>query len=416
MRTWLATVVLPVVVTIAAFSLAYQFVDPAPPKFMAFTTGETDGAYEKYALRYQTLLAKNGIELQILPSQGSLENINRLQLGEADAGFVQGGTAGTDPDPGLRSLGSLYYEPLWLFYRASDTISVLGDLQGKRLAVGHEGSGTRALVMRLLEQNRIRQDVQLVDLDTSLLSQSLADNEIDAVFLVGSPTSVHILKLLTDARFELYSFKRAEAYQRRLNFLSHVVLPRGMVDMARDIPAQDKLLLAPTANLVVRKDLHPALQDLLLQAAESIHGDGGWFEQHGEFPNAQNVEFPISPEARRFYKYGAPFLQRYLPFWAASLIDRLKVMLLPLIVLMIPLLKIMPPIYTWRMRSKIYRWYQELEQIDLLGDKTDSDRGDLLEKLRLIEQDVIHVRVPLSFAGQLYDLRQHIELVKRRLG
>jgi len=410
----LKTIFIPVLLTLVAFFLAYQFVDPAPPKEIVFTTGIEGGAYDRFARQYQQILATHGVTLVLKNSQGSIDNILRLKDGDALVGFVQGGTAGEEKDESLLTLGSLYYEPLWVFHRKTDIIATLPELAGKRLVVGAQGSGTRALVLRLLKDNKLLDSVDFDD-DTANALQRLKASQVDAVFMVASAASPVIRRFLEDESIELMSFDRAEAYQRRMKFLTHVVLPEGMVDLAKDIPSDDRVLLASTANLVINSDLHPAIQDLLLQAAEEVHGKGGWFEKNGEFPNADFAEFAVSKEANRFFKYGPPFLQRYLPFRLASLIDRLKVMILPLVVLMIPLMKIMPPIYRWRMRSKIYRWYQELERIDLDQSRPDPDIAALKLKLEKIDQEVIHVSVPLSFASQLYDLRQHIELVKRRL-
>jgi len=416
-------ILLPVLVTLVAFVLAYQFVDPAPPSQIAFTTGKAGGAYDKFAQQYQQALGKQGIELILHNSQGSIENIARLESGSAAAGFLQGGTASdhrdNEPDnkseSRLLTLGSLYKEPLWVFHRKLTPVNTLTDLLGKKLVVGAEGSGTRTLVMQLLNANGLHDQVELLPGKNGEDLELLKSSRVDAVFMVASPTSEKVSAFLEDESLTLMNFDRAEAYQRRMKYLTHVKLPRGMVDLSKDIPRNDITLLAATANLVVRDDLHPAIQDLLLQVADEIHGQGGWFEENGEFPNANFAEYPLSTEAKRYYKYGPPLLQRYLPFWLASLIDRLKVMILPLVVLMIPLMKIMPPIYTWRMRSKIYRWYQKLEQIDLANSRENPDVEDLRDQLEKIDQEVIHVHVPLSFASQLYDLRQHIELVKRRL-
>lgn len=414
------TLILPAFVTLIAFFFAWQFVDPAPPKEIVLTTGQQDGAYYAYAQKYQQILQRHGISVILRVSQGSVENIDNLLENRAQVGFVQGGTASLEvksaEEPKLQTLGSLYYEPLWVFHRQGDTFDTLSDVAGKRLAVGAEGSGTRALVMRILSENNFLDRVELTNGPADDPLEALKAGSVDIVFLVASPNSDKVLRMLEDESIALLSFERADAYERRMKFLSHVTLPRGMVDLSRDLPRKDKKLLASAANLVVRDDLHPAIQDLLLQAAEEVHGGGGWFEGANEFPNAQFAEFPVSKEAKRFYKFGPPFLQRFLPFRLASLIDRLKVMILPLVVLMIPLMKVMPPIYTWRMRSKIYRWYQSLEQIDLAYANPDPDMDALRAKLEEIDQEVIHVQVPLSFASQLYDLRQHIELVKRRLG
>jgi len=410
----LKTLILPVLITLSGFFLAWQFVDPAPPAQITFTTGSTEGAYHRYAQQYHTFLAKYGINLHLKNSQGSAENIDRLQSAKAMVGFVQGGVATQQQGKNLYTLGSLYYEPLWVFHRKSEPFKQLNDLRGRKLMIGAEGSGTRSMVMQLLKINRIENEVILVDSQVNEFD-GLKSGDIDAVFVVASATSAVVRQFLQSDDVDVMSFERAEAYERHLKFLTHVTLPAGVVDLAQNIPAADKVLLATTASLVVNEDLHPAVQDLLLQAADHIHGQGGWFEDSGEFPRAEFTEFTVSPEAKRFYKYGPPLLQRFLPFRVASLLDRLKVMILPLIVLMIPLMKIMPPIYTWRMRSKIYRWYQSLEKIDLaMADGSKSD-DVLRDELDTIDREVVQVHVPLSFANQLYDLRQHIELVKRRL-
>ena len=413
--TALKTLVLPALLTIVAFYIAYQFVDPAPPQQVTITTGSSDGAYFNFANKYQKILARHGFKLEIQESQGSVENVSRLLSGEALTGFVQGGTADREEEAPLQTLGSLYYEPLWVFLRKGLNIRHLNQLTGLKVYIGPQGSGTRSLAEKLLIENRILKQVELVDSIKRDYDIALENSDVDVVFMVASPESPAISRLLENDAVELMSFERAEAYQRRLKFLSYVDIPRGMISLRDDIPAEPITLLAATANLVVHADLHPAIQDLLLQAAKEVHGNGGWFEDYEEFPNAGFTEYPVSKEARRFYQYGPPFLQRYLPFRLASLIDRLKVMILPLVVLMLPLMKIMPPIYTWRMRSKIYRWYQSLEKIDLANAQANPDIDALKKQLDAIEQEVIHVHVPLSFASQLYDLHQHIELVKRRL-
>ncbi len=402
-----------IVLTVAGFLLAYQFVDPAPPNRFILSTGSAGGAYQAFAQRYRDILATRGIEVVLQPSAGSVENLERLRAGEADAALVQGGVDSTDGGD-LLALGSLYLEPLWIFHRA-ENIKVLPDLIGKRLAVGPPGSGTRALALRLLEDNDLLAEMALQPLGGEAAHKALVAGEIDAAFFVASPQAPLIRTLLQDRNLTLFSFQRAEAYTRRLRYLSSITLPRGMVDMAGDLPAEDKTLVAATANLIVHPDLHPALQQILLQTASEVHRGGGWFERAGTFPNADFAEYPVSPEARRFYKYGPPLLQRYMPFWAATLLDRLKVMLLPLLMLMIPLIKVMPPLYTWRMRSRIYRWYQSLLQIDLESAEEKADSAALAQRAEALEQEVAKVHVPLSFAGQLYDLRQHIDLVKRRL-
>jgi hypothetical protein len=271
---------------------------------------------------------------------------------------------------------------------------------------------------RLLAANGIgERDAQFVDVAGNDAVEALLAGRVDAAFLVASARSPAVERLLASAEIRLLSFVRAAAYARRERYLSEVRLPRGVVDLAQDIPREDVVLLAATANLVASERLHPALVGLLLQAADDVHGSGGMFEDVGEFPSAAHTELPLSDEAKRFYKSGPPFLQRFLPFWAASLVDRMLVMLLPLVALMIPLARIMPPLYRWRIRARIYRWYRELVEIDPALDPEPSPEraAAALAELRRIEEEVARVHVPLSYTDQLYHLRGHIELVRGKL-
>jgi len=377
-------------------------------------TGSADGAYHAFAQRYAAYLVREGIELELRNTAGSMENLQLLRGAEVDLALVQGGV-GDDPDgDALRSLGSVYYEPLWVFHRREAPLRRLSELAGRRIAVGPEGSGTRSLVSRLLTDNGVPASPGWLPLGGQAAIDALIAGEVDALFLVISAHSEMIARLLADPQVALFDFERAEAYTRRYRFLNSLELPAGVVDLAADRPARSVRLLAPTANLVADADLHPAVIDLMLQAASEVHRAGGWFEAPDEFPMAGLLAFPLSKEAERYYKHGPPFLQRYLPFWAASLVDRLKVMLLPLLVLLIPLLKVMPPIYTWRMRARVYRWYDELEQAEALLAAGERDLAWVTSELDRIEAEVQRVKVPLSFTDQLYHLRQHIDLVRRQ--
>ena len=399
------------------FAVAYQFIKPAPPDELTLAAGARGGAYHAYAERYRELLAREGITVKILDTAGSIENLQLLRTRAADVAFVQGG-ASVDGDADLTAIGSLYFEPLWLFHRAGLVLDRLPALRGLRVAVGSEGSGTRDLVLQLLADNGIGdENTRLLALDGAAAAAALAAGESDAVFLVAAPTAPVVADLLARPEVTLASLERADAYARRYRFLSTLTLPEGAVDLARNIPPRPVRLLAPTAGLVSGPALHPALVDLLLLAAQRVHGPGGWFETVGQFPSADLSAYPLNAEARRFYDYGPPLLQRYLPFWAASLVDRLKVMLLPLLVLLLPLFKVMPPIYSWRMRARVYRWYRELEEIDSgLADSSEAGaHKEIQARLAALENEVRRVEVPLSFAGQLYHLRQHIDLVRQRL-
>lgn len=407
-----------VVIVLAGFLVAYQFVEPAPPRTLTIATGGTSGAYHAFANRYAEVLKAQGITLTVRSTQGSLDNLARLRdrAQGVDVAFVQGGTGSGVPADGLMALGSVYYEPFWVFTRADASPDRLGALRGKRIAVGGEGSGTRAVALHLLAENGIgAADADLRPLGGREAEAALKAGEVDAVMTVASVSSALVRDLLAAPGLAPMTFARAEAYGLRNRFLSTVRLPRGAVDLAADIPATDVTLLAPAATLVARDDLHPALVTLLLQAAAGVHGAGGVFEAPGAFPSARFVEFPLSPEAARYYRSGPSLLQRYLPFWAADLIDRLKVMLIPLLTLLLPLGKVLPPLYRWRIRSRIYRWYKDLLEIEEAVHGGDPDLARLAARLDGIEAEVQHLSVPLSYADAAYSLRMHIGLVRDSL-
>lgn len=393
------------------FVVAYQFVDPAPPSTLTFSAGSKQGAYYAHALAYRDYLERRGITVHVLESAGSEENVTRLEKGEADVAFVQSGIAA--PDNGaLSSLGSMYYEPLWVFVRAGSRTRALNSLKGAVIAVGPQGSGTRVLSLQLLKENGVDEsNTTLLPLSGSNAAAALLAGDVDAVFLVASATADTAWQLNGNDKVKLLSFDRAEAYTRRIATLSGLHLPEGSLDLLTNTPAQDMKLLAATATLMVKADLHPALQDQLMQAATFVHGGRSLFSVAGEFPTPLYAGMPLSKEAVRYYKSGPSFLQRYLPFWAATLVDRLKVMLLPFIALLIPLFKVMPPLYRWRVRSRIYRWYDELNRIDeALGDGFEQA---LLDELESIESEIRKVHVPLSYADELYSLRMHLALIRK---
>jgi TRAP transporter TAXI family solute receptor len=406
-----------ILLTIAGFWVAYQFVAPPPPKKITISTGSKTGAYYKIAQQYRTELAKEGIELDIINSSGSKENINRLLTKQADIAFVQGGTNNNESH--LQSLGSLYYEPLWIFIRKDVTAQKITDLAKLRIAIGQEGSGTRVLATELLALNHLKPETaQLLPLSTNEAVTELTQKNIDAAFMVASESSETIQQLLHNEQIKLLELKRSDAYARLLPYLSKITLYEGIADLENNIPNQNIKLLAPSANLIITEDFNPALTVLLLRAADKIHHPASIFSAAGHFPTNQFTAYPINEVAERFYKVGPPFLMRYLPFWPAVFIDRMIVMIIPLLALILPLGKIMPPLYRWRIRSKIYRWYKELQEVDdnihqqqLLS----TQFATLSQELATIENEVNKVKTPLSYADQVYNLLLHIDLVKKKL-
>jgi len=415
--------------------LAYWVLEPTPPKRVVLATGADQGAYAEFGKRYQQQLAQHGITVELRSTQGAAENLALLRdpLSGIDLAFVQGGAdeqravAGADrSEEGLVSLGSLFYEPVWLFYRAEAADRLLGEgkpgatldsltqLGGWRINVGAPGSGVPVLVDKLLEANRVEpKTLTLLRQPQTPAVMSLLAGEADALFFASAPESLMVQMLLRTPGIRLFDFAQAEAYSRRFPFMSPVTLPRGVVDLALDQPASDVRLVAPTATLVAREDLHPALVQLFVQAARSVHGEAGWFQRKGEFPSAANTERPLAAEAERYYRNGPPWLQRYLPFWLANLVDRMWVVLLSIIAILIPLSRVVPPLYEFRIRSRVFRWYGQLQAIEQASERRPA--AELRSELDAIEAKVGAITVPLSYADELYALRGHITMVRRRL-
>ncbi|MCD6292125.1 MAG: TAXI family TRAP transporter solute-binding subunit [Deltaproteobacteria bacterium] len=399
--------------------LTYQFIEPAPPSKLVLAAGTPGGAYLEFAREYQKLLAENGISLEILETAGSLENLSLLASGKADAALMQSGIASSQEYPDLQALGSLYFEPLWAFVRKGFNFTMISQIYGKKVVLGAEGSGTRKVVLQLLQDN----GVEVENLDESKLTgmsavEALQQGSVDILFLVSAITSPMVISLLESPDLSLMNFARADAYSRRHNFLSKVILPQGVVSFEKNIPSQDVVLVAPAATLVVNDGLHPALAGLLTQVIDLAHGKGSLFSTHrDQFPSREYLDFPLSEDADRFYRRGVPFLQRYMPFWIAIQLDRMKLLLLPLLALFIPLLKILPLTYRWRMRSRIYRWYDTLQALDygVRQELTEDTVEAFSRRLNEIEEEVRQISVPLSYAAELYGLRQHIDLLRRQV-
>jgi TRAP transporter TAXI family solute receptor len=409
-----------IIITLLGFIVAYQFVEPAPPRKIIIGTGDPSGAYYAFAQRYKDILAREGVTLEVRSTAGSVENLKLLEAkdGGVDIAFVQGGIGDPTAQPELRSLGSLYFEPLWVFFHRGEKIKRLPDLRGKRIAVGPKESGVNAIAIKLLAANGVNaQTATLLPLGGEKAVEALQLKRAEAAFFVVSPQSPLIRNLFFQKDLTLLSFERGEAYQRANRFLSILKLPEGVMDFEKNLPDRDVLLLAPAANLVVRHDLHPALVDLLIGTAMEVHGAPGLFQELNEFPSQKYVDFPLNKEAQRFFRSGPTFLKKYLPFWAAVFIDRVKVMLLPLFTLLLPLVRLFPPGFRWRMRRRIYRWYRKLEEIDFQGHQSTSPEEirSCIVELEKIDGEVMHVPVPLSYAGELYTLRIHIAHIQESL-
>jgi hypothetical protein len=400
----------------------FWFFHSAPPDTIIITSGAPGSSFQVNAEKYRDILSRKGVKLRILASQGSLENLQRLNDPQfhVDIGFVQGGITNSSRSNKLVSLGSISYEPLLVFYRSATPISLLSGFSGKRVAVGSSGSGTRALALQLLALNGITlgDETKLVELDGSDAAAALLAGSVDAVFLMGDTTSAAVMRQLEQTpNIQLFDFAQADGYTRRISYVNKLDLPQGSIDFGRNMPAHDVNLIGPTVELLARPDLHPALSDMLIEAAQEANGAPGLFKRRGEFPAPIQHDFPISADASRYYKSGKSFFYRSLPFWLASLASRIVVVFVPLVVLLIPALRVIPATFKWRMQMRINRWYRELLALErsLPGEGTPARREKLMTLLGRIENEVNKMKVPTSFAGQFYDLRSNIQFVRNRL-
>ncbi len=410
------------VLSLAASLMAFGFFNSAAPNSLTISSGPAGSAFQRNAEQYKKILAKQGVTLKILPSDGSGDNLQKLANPKVavDVAFVLGGEANPTQAENLVSLGSISYQPLMIFYRGQPK-GLLSEFKGLRIDIGPDGSGTNSLAHALLAANGIKDGDGTTYIDTASddTVRALHDNRIDAFFAMSDSTpSAVIRQLLRTPDVHLFNFTQADGYARRITYLNKLLLPRGSLDFGEDIPAEDVQLIGPTVELVARDTLHPAISDLLLEAAREVHGKPGLYKKRGEFPAPLEHEFRISPDATRYYASGKSFLYRTFPFWIASLIARIVAVLVPVALVLIPGIKFVPALYRWRMTSRIYRWYGALQRLehDALKPSVDAKRREeLLRHLDHIENAVVKIVVPPAFGDLFYGLRGHISAVRESL-
>lgn len=412
-------VLLPVLMlTVALGWLAVKLIRPAPPNTVVILSGAEDSSFHNTAKRYAKIISAHGIQVKVVVTDGSAENLQRLRDRKqvADVGLVQTGLAETEASPGLNSLGTMYVQPFLVFYRDRKTLDRLTQLEGRRIAIGPEGSGTRLLSLKMLEENDMSAtSTRLLDLDGDDAIAALLDKKVDAIFLTGEQVRGRkIRELMRVPVVKLMSLRQADGYLRRLRYLSRLEAPEGSFDLGLNLPPKDTALVGTPVELIAREGLHPAISDLLIAAAREVHGKPGMYRKAGEFPAPTEHEIPISEEARRYYASGSPFLYKRLPFWLASLVDRILIVLVPLLIVVVPLSRLIAPLYRWRVRSRIYRWYGSLMKIEreMREELTEIQRANIGQHLAEIEASVNSLQPPLAFADQLYVLREHIALVR----
>lgn len=416
MKNKFLTISIPIILLIiASFYLAFQFINPSPKRVITIATGSIHGQYYQTAVKYKELLEKVDVKVNIITSSGSLENIKLINEQKVDIAFIQNGTVKENKGKNIEALASIYYEPLWLFYKKDlNNIQYIQDLKSKKISLGLEHSGTKDLSSEILKINGINnQNTQLKYLNAKESKNKLLRNEIDALFLVTSANSKIIKELLQNKDIAVFSFKRAIAYSKKFHYLEPIDLYEGTVDIYNNMPSRDIKLLSTTATLVVNKDFSDELIRIFLKKVKEVHKRKGLFEVENQFPNINGLEIDMNEEAFRYFTYGDTFLEKIFPYWIASNLDRLKILLIPLLTLMIPLFKGVFPLYRWSIRSKIYRWYDEVQDLDLsLEGLSKEELSEKLKELENLKQEIKEeTKVPLSYMGEYYDLIMHLELI-----
>lgn len=413
-----------IVVLVIGFYVAWQFVPASAANTLKIAVGGTSGAYYDYAKHYQQNVQAEGVNLEIVSVEGSVEALQTVKEGKADLALVQGGVAhSTMPDAaeqGLHSIASLFYEPLWVFYRKElGDVSHLNTLRSKRLSIGKQGSGTQVLVSQLLSDNDITKDnssLQPLLMDEAV--SRLVAGELDAVFIMTLPQAEIVTKLISHPEIALMDFQRQSiTYTSHYPFLNNLTLGEGIIDLKNNLPDHNVTLLTTAATLVAGKDIHPDHVRLFSREAHKIHSQQGLLEKPREFPSIDHLEIPIHPVAEQYLQNGPSFLEKIFPFWLASRLDQLKVMLIPLLTLLVPISKGIMPLYQWRIRSRIYPWYKTLSQLDRKLDSLDLPATEQeIARLHTLHGELANtVSVPLAHMPEFYQLRTHADHILTRL-
>ena len=412
-------VVFPILLLVAAvFYVIFLFIEPSPKKELTIATSSKDSTYYTTALEYQALLAKQNVKLNILETSGSVENLDLLNSQKADIAFVQAGVIDANDNVNVESLASVHYEPLWIFYKNKGyEIEYLVELINKKISIGVIGSGTQYLAIQMLVDNGITTDNASLVMDSPTNSKNqLINGKIDAMFLVSSPSSPIVVELLSDPSIELLNVKRVKAYNQKYAFLSPLVLYEGTIDLYKNVPSENKNMLSTTANLVCKKGLNDELVRIFLKQIKIVHTEKSIFQEQNQFPSLSHLDTQINAEAQNYLTSGDSWLESIFPFWVASQIDRLKLLLIPLLTLLFPLFKGVLPLYRWTIRSKIYRWYKRLDDLENSNASKPEELKENMQKLAALKLEVqAQTKVPLSYKGEYYNLLLHIDLVSKEL-
>jgi len=411
-------IIIPVLIlAVAFFWVLAKSIKPLPEKKLTIAVGRKTGIYYLYVQKYKKFL--KDLDVTIITTAGSVEILDLLNQGKADVGFLQGGIGNKESTKNLRSIASIYFEPIWIFYNKNlGSISYLNSLQGHKVAIGERRSGTEAVALKLLSQNGVtKENAQIVNLGLEESFQALMKGTLDAFFTVISPEAPQIKDILSHEQIALMDLKRTKAYERFFPYITDIILYEGSIDLEENLPRQDTNLLSTVAAVVVRKDLDPALVRFFAKAVRQAGQKKVLFKEGVQFPSLDYLWIPVHEEAKRYFEEGDTFLEKIFPYWIALKINRLKILLLPVLTLLIPLLKGILPVWKWRIRKKIYRWYKILEDIDRKSSSFTTEQ--ILEAIKTLENMQTEVNeqtdVPLSYMGEFYMLKTHIQFIMDKL-
>jgi TRAP-type uncharacterized transport system substrate-binding protein len=412
------------ILAVLVIGVCLRWVVKGPPHRLVIATDAPNGAFTQIARSYVSRLAAQGVTLEIVTTNGGVDNVARLDAegSTVDVAFVNGGVTNAKQSPNLESLGTVAYDPLWVVYRSSlGDLDGIPKLRGRTIGIGREGSGTQSIARTVLRSCGITSDgvttLATDDGEAETATRGILTGKLDAAFLMGAPEDPKIRALFGDDRLRVMNVSDAEGLSRNLSFLHALRLPKSTVDLARQQPDRDLSIVASTVTLVARKDVHPALVYLLMSVVDEVHEPPSLLHRENEFPSDKDTDLPLSPQAEAYFRSGKPFLQRYLPFGLASATERLLKVAVPILLVVLPFVRALPAFNQWRVKRRLALIYRQLLDVE----RTASDgrgaegAGGYEAQLRALEERLQAANIPLMYSNELYVLREHIELARKQL-
>jgi hypothetical protein len=409
-----------IVALLAAVSFALIYFIPSPPSKVVMATAFKGASFDYYGRQYREIFARSNIELELRETAGAVENVKLLQ--DPNSGvqiaFTTGGISDAKHAPGVLSLGTVYNQPFWIFYTGNEPVERLAQLKGKRIAVGPVGSATRYTAEQILGKGGVTSETAtLLPFGGTAADKALNDGKVDVVWIIGVPEATAVQSFLRNPKVRLMNFPMAEAFSRLFSGVTRMVLPQGVIDIDRVIPPNDVTLLGTTSKILIRGDLHPEIVQLLLLTMKEVHEGADIFNGAGQFPNGIDTEYPVAQTAIDFYKNGPSFMQRHLPLWLSVHVQRALAVVVTGLAIGFPLFRFLPQLYNWITRRRLFYWYGQLKALEASFEANLNDKHLLEKQLEVerIEDAVSHIRFPLTFSDQLYNLRSHIDIVRRKI-